>query len=416
MSDDKLTSINSSGENSAEMPNLTRRGLCYGAALLFSAGVFAASGLFGSKLAFAEPTSAEKQAEADAIAAKLIQWQDELAVASNNYFTAIDAHEAAIVAMGEAQGRIDAAQAIIADTQIKLGSRAANMYKDGPFSFLDVLFGATSFADFTTRWDLLNGINRENAELIAKSKEAREEAQNAHDEYATQELLAAAKLDEADQIRAGAEQTVAQYQSELAGLTAEVAELVQREQEAELARLAALNTAPVVNGGMPTTGGNNGNSDNNGNNGNNPDNSNDDNNNGDTSGSSEDGDNSDNVPEYQPPVDPPEGANTIVAAAYSQLGVPYVWAGSTPGVGFDCSGLTQWCYAQAGISIPRTDSGQYYAARSILAVADAAPGDILWKSGHVGISLGGGTYIHAPVPGRVVCIESWPLFTCALRF
>ena len=45
--------------------------------------------------------------------------------------------------------------------------------------------------------------------------------------------------------------------------------------------------------------------------------------------------------------------NAIVQAAYGQLGVPYVWGGSTPNVGLDCSGLTQYCYAQAGIAIPR---------------------------------------------------------------
>lgn len=45
-------------------------------------------------------------------------------------------------------------------------------------------------------------------------------------------------------------------------------------------------------------------------------------------------------------------ADAVIAAAYSQLGVPYVWGGTTPGVGLDCSGLTQYCYRQAGIAIP----------------------------------------------------------------
>ena len=49
-----------------------------------------------------------------------------------------------------------------------------------------------------------------------------------------------------------------------------------------------------------------------------------------------------------------EQRQKIVDAAYSQLGVPYVWGGTTPGVGFDCSGLVQYCYAVAGIRIPRT--------------------------------------------------------------
>ncbi len=46
--------------------------------------------------------------------------------------------------------------------------------------------------------------------------------------------------------------------------------------------------------------------------------------------------------------------DAVIAAAESQLGVPYVWGGSIPGVGLDCSGLTQYCYPQAGIAIPDT--------------------------------------------------------------
>ncbi|MBQ3338408.1 MAG: C40 family peptidase, partial [Atopobiaceae bacterium] len=54
-----------------------------------------------------------------------------------------------------------------------------------------------------------------------------------------------------------------------------------------------------------------------------------------------------------------ERGETIVKAAYSQLGVPYVWGGSSPYEGLDCSGLTQWCYAQAGISIAHYTETQY---------------------------------------------------------
>lgn len=81
-------------------------------------------------------------------------------------------------------------------------------------------------------------------------------------------------------------------------------------------------------------------------------------------------------------------ADAIIAAAYSQLGVPYVWGGNTPGVGLDCSGLTQYCYRQAGIAIPRNSEDQAAFGRKV-PVSEASPGDILWRPGHVAIYIGG---------------------------
>ena len=65
--------------------------------------------------------------------------------------------------------------------------------------------------------------------------------------------------------------------------------------------------------------------------------------------------------------------DAIVAAAESQLGVPYVWGGSIPGVGLDCSGLTQWCYAQAGIDIPRYFEDQAASGKRV-PLSEAEPG------------------------------------------
>ena len=109
-------------------------------------------------------------------------------------------------------------------------------------------------------------------------------------------------------------------------------------------------------------------------------------------------------------------ADAVVSAAYSQLGVPYVWGGTTPGVGLDCSGLTQYCYRQAGISIPRNTESQYAKGKK-LSLSEAQPGDILYRTGHVGIYIGGDRYIHAPHRGEVVKIDSGiSSFTCALSY
>ena len=110
-----------------------------------------------------------------------------------------------------------------------------------------------------------------------------------------------------------------------------------------------------------------------------------------------------------------EGAgNVIVAAAYSQLGVPYVWGGSTPGKGLDCSGLTQYCYRQAGIRISHYTEDQKSELRQI-PISQARPGDILYRHGHVAIYIGDDRYIHEPRTGDVCRIASGvDCFTCAL--
>lgn len=93
-------------------------------------------------------------------------------------------------------------------------------------------------------------------------------------------------------------------------------------------------------------------------------------------------------------------AQKILAAAESQLGVPYVWGGSTPGKALDCSGLTQYCYAQAGISIGHNTETQSGQLRHV-PLSEVKPGDILYRSGHVAIYAGGDQYIHEPQSGDV---------------
>lgn len=96
-------------------------------------------------------------------------------------------------------------------------------------------------------------------------------------------------------------------------------------------------------------------------------------------------------------------AQAIVSAAYSQLGVPYVWGGTSPGSGLDCSGLTQYCHRVAGISIGRTSQVQ---GGGGMAVSNPQPGDLVCYGHHIGIYIGNGQMIHAPHTGDVVRVAS----------
>lgn len=104
-------------------------------------------------------------------------------------------------------------------------------------------------------------------------------------------------------------------------------------------------------------------------------------------------------------------AQTAISIALKQLGTPYKYAMSKPGVGFDCSGLTTHAWGGAGVGLPRNSRAQYYALPRIPKEA-AAPGDLIFTGNpihHVGIYLGGGRMVHAPQTGDVVKISpvSW---------
>lgn len=84
-----------------------------------------------------------------------------------------------------------------------------------------------------------------------------------------------------------------------------------------------------------------------------------------------------------------------VAAAKSQVGQPYVWGGTGNG-GFDCSGLTQWAYSQAGVELPRTADQQ--AIGQQVSADQLQPGDLVVWDGHVAMYSGNGEIVEAGDP------------------
>lgn len=97
-------------------------------------------------------------------------------------------------------------------------------------------------------------------------------------------------------------------------------------------------------------------------------------------------------------------AASAVRHALTQLGVPYVWGGTTPGVGLDCSGLTQWAYHEAGLDLPRLAQEQDLGA----AVGDGSlkPGDLAVWDGHVAMIVGNGMMIEAGDPVQLSPIRT----------
>jgi peptidoglycan DL-endopeptidase CwlO len=106
-----------------------------------------------------------------------------------------------------------------------------------------------------------------------------------------------------------------------------------------------------------------------------------------------------------------EGA--VVAEAQKYLGIPYLWGGTDPTKGLDCSGFSQLVFGNLGIDLPRTSSQQATAGRAVASLSEARPGDLVFfdnsssRAGvdHVGIYLGNGKMIAAPQAGESVKVQ-----------
>ena len=394
--------------------DLSRRAFIGGAAAL------GATSLIIPEFAFAE-TAAEKQAEADAVRNQLVGLQADLETAGENYYAALDEQENAQRSMEEQQVKIDETTEEIEGLQDRLSTRARSMYRSGSTTFIDFLLGASSFAEFTQNWELLNQINANDADLVDQTKAAREQLQAAKDEFARQEQIAAQKAAECKQIHDEVQVKVQNATDLMNSLDEEARALLEQEQAAAAAAAAAQAQAEAEaaaaaaggNGGGTGGGNQGGGSNDSGYQGG-----------GGNEGGNQGGGGSSSG-----------GGSTIVypggggsagdnSAAYSyacsRIGCPYVWGAEGPD-SFDCSGLVTWAYRQLGIELPHQSEAQMARATRVVSVSEARPGDVLWRYGHVGIAGGyGGTpYVHAPTFGA--CVRntdslSWSNFTNALQF
>ena len=379
--------------------DLSRRAFIGGAAAL------GATSLIIPEFAFAE-TAAEKQAEADAVRNQLVGLQADLETAGENYYAALDEQESAQRSMEEQQVKIDETTEEIEGLQDRLSTRARSMYRSGSTTFIDFLLGASSFAEFTQNWELLNQINANDADLVDQTKAAREQLQAAKDEFARQEQIAAQKAAECKQIHDEVQVKVQNATDLMNSLDEEARALLEQEQAAAAAAAAAQAQAEAE-AAAAAAGGNGGSNQGGGNQGG-----------GNQGGGGNDGGGSTIV---YPGGGGSAGDNSAAYSyACSRIGCPYVWGAEGPD-SFDCSGLVTWAYRQLGIELPHQSEAQMARATRVVSVSEARPGDVLWRYGHVGIAGGyGGTpYVHAPTFDA--CVRntdslSWSNFTNALQF
>ena len=296
--------------------------------------------------------------------------------------------------VSQKQTELDAAQEILA-------GRVSSNYKTGGVSLISIFFDSSSFEDLVSRIYYANRVAESDAKVISQVQGVQAELAAKQTELESQQEEQQGLVDDA-QAKAGEIQSaLEQQQAYVNSLSSEVqealaAEEAQRRAEAEAAANAG------GNAGSNNSGSNNSGSGNSGSNNSSGGNAGSNNSSGGNSGSHSSGN-----------QDFGSGVSAAIAAAKSQLGVSYSWAGNAiPGQEFDCSGLVWWAYKKAGISIPRgqrmsngrgnsmigrcLDGGGWTTDQSQLQAGDL----MFWGGGvnsttHVGMCIGGGLMIHS---------------------
>ena len=265
--------------------------------------------------------------------------------------------------------------------QDQLGALLVASYKgDGSSDVVAYVLGAGSFIDLVNRVEYLDRASKTKGELLAQIRRSKIQIEERQRELKTAENRAEALVKQAATRRAAVRTGLAARQKLLDSIHSDIKRLIaeqERRREARAATAAAAaeqapsSPAPPSTGGAPpSTGG---------------------------------------APPSNGGAPPSNGTlgQQAVQIAMQYLGVPYVWGGASPN-GFDCSGLTMYVYAQLGISLPHYTGAQWTAGPHV-ARNQLQPGDLVFfesNLGHMGMYIGGGSFIHAPHTGDVVKISS----------
>jgi cell wall-associated NlpC family hydrolase len=252
-----------------------------------------------------------------------------------------------------------AADAVAARASSELSKRAVAAYT-GMGSQLDVLLGAESFTEFSDRLQFMGALAQDDADLAAEAQIAGQKSRWAAEQYGQALTERQATLDEIVNQKGQIESAISDQQALYAQLNTSYKNALAAEAAAEAAA-AAQASVTWTSGSSGTSGGGGG---------------------------------------FVPPPNS-SAAQIAIAAAQSVIGTQYVWGSADPSVGFDCSGLVLWSYAQAGIYLPHS-SAMMYEMLPHLTQSEVVPGDLLFfysPVSHVSLYIGGDSMIDASHPG-----------------
>jgi cell wall-associated NlpC family hydrolase len=326
---------------------------------------------------------ADARAEADRAQSELEVLDDRVAVAAEQYNAAQVQLDETDAKISENQKALRASKSNLAVSRVELSRMLVDAYRQGNPDLVALLLNAGSIDQLIDQSRFVQRVTMHAQQVVRDVRSYAHDVRQREAALDRERATRSSALQQREAEKAAIEDTLAERQRLLDSLGSEIQQILSRRlaaQRAAEAQLAA-NAGGVLADATAAAAGQDF-----------------------ALGGSVDG-GSDAGTYITPPASSSTGGSAA-SIALGQLGTPYVWGGGAPG-GFDCSGLIAWAYAQVGVSLPHHAASQY-AMGTPVPMDALEPGDIVsfHGSGHAGIYIGGGQYVHAPQTGDVVKVSS----------